>query len=41
MAGRWNFFCSSVPSAMTVGPPCIMPMKLAPMYGAFARAVSS
>ena len=31
--------CSSVPSAISVGPACIMPTKLTLMYGASARGV--
>ena len=41
MRWRWYARCSSVPSAMRVGPACMTPTKFTLMYGASARAYSS
>ena len=30
MRGMWRAFCSGVPSAMIVGPPCSRPTKFTP-----------
>ena len=41
LAAGARAFCSSVPSAMSVGPACSVPTKFTPTYGARARVVSS